>query len=316
MQSRAFNTVLVDSLNKKITKSSVNKKKLKDEINFYLALPKSLNSFFPELLNYSSDYSMYTMEYYPSNNLADLILNSGVSLNDGTDILTRLLVIADQIHSIKPEPNLELSISSFYIKKTIERLGLMQNNSGFSELARTSCLSINGIIYHNFNTLKSDFIDLIEDYSKDCSLTGMHGDFCFSNILYSPNGQIIKLIDPRGSFGLSGIYGDKHYDFAKIMHCLHGKYDYLVNDVFYLEETEPLTYKFDMPRNLLLNGLHEFYVDTLIKKGLNLDFIYLIEASIFLSMVPLHYENKMRQKALYLNGLIILNQVLNGHYHN
>ena len=52
----------------------------------------------------------------------------------------------------------------------------------------------------------------------------MHGDFCLSNILYDLRSRICKLLDPRGSFGASGIYGDPRYDVAKLYHSVYGLY--------------------------------------------------------------------------------------------
>ena len=37
----------------------------------------------------------------------------------------------------------------------------------------------------------------------------MHGDYCFSNIIFNHKDGIVKLIDPTGSFGSKiGIYGE------------------------------------------------------------------------------------------------------------
>ena len=94
------------------------------------------------------------------------------------------------------------------------------------------------------------------------------------------------------------------------MHCLHGKYDYLVNDKFTLNTISVNEYIFDVPENKLLDRLLTFYISCLENKAVNLTFIYLIEASLFLSMIPLHYENTDRQKVFYLTGIIFLNNVL------
>jgi len=68
----------------------------------------------------------------------------------------------------------------------------------------------------------------------------MHGDLCFCNILYDINSQAIKLLDPKGSFGKIGIYGDIKYDIAKLKHYVHGKYDFIINDLFHLKKPPSL----------------------------------------------------------------------------
>src|SRR5690606_20830874 len=68
----------------------------------------------------------------------------------------------------------------------------------------------------------------------------IHGDCCFSNILVSENSprhpQILKFIDMRGSFGgIPGTGGDIRYDYAKLLHSSSGYYEYLINDLFFLD---------------------------------------------------------------------------------
>ena len=70
----------------------------------------------------------------------------------------------------------------------------------------------------------------------------MHGDFCFSNILYDFKSQSIKVIDPRGLSGdgkEQSIYGDLRYDVAKLAHSVIGKYDFIIAGRFsYSEESQ------------------------------------------------------------------------------
>ena len=66
----------------------------------------------------------------------------------------------------------------------------------------------------------------------------MHGDFCFSNILFDLGHQIVRVIDPRGRFGQKGIYSDPRYDMAKLRHSIGGLYDFIVADLFDVQEQE------------------------------------------------------------------------------
>jgi hypothetical protein len=56
----------------------------------------------------------------------------------------------------------------------------------------------------------------------------IHGDSQFSNILYDPATKTLNLIDPRGYFGNTHIYGLKCYDYGKIGYALSG-YDLFNN---------------------------------------------------------------------------------------
>ena len=63
----------------------------------------------------------------------------------------------------------------------------------------------------------------------------IHGDLCLGNILYDAKHGLLKLIDARGKFGRFDIYGDVHYDLAKLSHSVLGLYDFTMADQFRVE---------------------------------------------------------------------------------
>ena len=309
MQARAFNSINIDHKQGLFTKSSFNVAKLKDEINYYLSLPKIIALYFPQLVDYKKDFTAYTMEYIPYSNFSELIHSHQISLQEGKAVLEKLLHMLDKLHACKTtsQKNCQ-SIQDFYIKKTITRVDDLAKNPEFDCLTKQNSVTINGKSYRTFAALQDHFIKAIRStINEETTVSVIHGDFCFSNILYHPNTQDIKLIDPRGSFIAAGVYGDTSYDYAKIMHCLHGRYDCMVKGDFTLDETEPGHFVFTKPSFKLVEELHNHYKKLLQQRGINVKFLYLIEASLFLSMSVLHYEDKLRQKALFLTGLMILN---------
>ena len=74
-------------------------------------------------------------------------------------------------------------------------------------------------------------VDRLAENVQGCIV---HGDLCLSNILYDLRSRICKLLDPRGSFGAAGIYGDPRYDVAKLYHSIYGLYDFITNDLFHV----------------------------------------------------------------------------------
>ncbi len=52
----------------------------------------------------------------------------------------------------------------------------------------------------------------------------IHGDCTFSNMMLRDNGEPV-LIDPRGYFGFTELYGDIRYDWAKVYYSIAGNYD-------------------------------------------------------------------------------------------
>lgn len=318
MQARIFNTISIDTEKGIFTKSSLNKTKLRDEIHYYLNLPPKVIDFFPRLLSYSKDYSTYSLEYLPYQTLEEMLLKDKLSLKEGKAILLQLLNILDDMHSFHPDFSYtKEDIYNFYIKKTLSRMNELRKQPLFKTLLSEAFININGKQYKNFLSLKQDFIYLIRNRSEHIDRIKMiHGDFCFSNILYYPSEKKFKLIDPRGSFAHPGIYGHTLYDYAKLMHCLHSGYDYIANDNFILHEYNHTNFYLEIPTSETIKQLEIFFIHELRQKKIDLEYIYLIEASLFLSMTSLHYENMKRQKAMYLKGLILLNQVVEGKYAN
>jgi hypothetical protein len=132
---------------------------------------------------------------------------------------------------------------------------------------------------------------------------------CFSNILFDVTNQIIRLVDPRGSFGVKGIYGDPRYDVAKLRHSVSGLYDFIVADMFDLSESsEGFAGRFYTGSTpAAVTPLFDVMLE---RAGYKLDEIRLIEGLLFLSMLPLHRGRPAPQLMMYLTGLTLLNEVL------
>lgn len=136
--------------------------------------------------------------------------------------------------------------------------------------------------------------------------TVMHGDFCFSNILFDARVQRIRVIDPRGHVetGRPSIYGDVRYDLAKLAHSVLGRYDQIVAGRYampaadgnrFFIEFEPAPH-----HGWLADAMAGFAVD-----GAKLDSptVRAVTISLFLSMLPLHADRPDRQRAYIANAL-------------
>ena len=123
-----------------------------------------------------------------------------------------------------------------------------------------------------------------------------------------PLSRLFKFIDPRGSFGESGIYGDDRYDIAKLLHSLHGGYDFLIHDMFSLEregQDIQLQQFFPKSRGDILDVFQQVFGQTHDMKE-----IRTLEGLLFLSMCPLHQDFPKRQVAMFATGLRILNELI------
>jgi hypothetical protein len=152
------------------------------------------------------------------------------------------------------------------------------------------------------------------DWTSDRIATVMHGDFCFSNILYNSRVRRIRVIDPRG-FAFEGrhdVFGDTRYDLAKLGHSILGRYDHIiagrcsVNNAF-----GDYAIEFDqaLHHGWVEAGFKELAIDSL--KGDSAE-VHAIIVSLFLSMLPLHADRPDRQRAFIANALRLYAQMDGG----
>ena len=248
-------------------------------------------------------------EYYGYPTLAELFVYGELHTDTWVSILRHIFRIHDVFRRypgfIEPQ-----HIGALYSDKTWERLDQLKAQSPYwAELVERETITYNGKLLKNIPLLRDAVCDQIETLVKTAQVCIVHGDFCFSNILFDLNSQIIRLIDPRGSFGRVGIYGDPRYDIAKLRHSICGLYDYIVADMFAISEDggqlqgEIYDGGSSEPVKAMFDGLVE-------TAGYSIDEIRLIEGLLFVSMVPLHHDNPKRQLMMYATGISLLNEVL------
>ena len=133
----------------------------------------------------------------------------------------------------------------------------------------------------------------------------MHGDFCFSNILFNFRVRRIKVIDPRGYVepGKPSLFGDFRYDLAKFVHSIIGRYDNIVAGRYVLQARG---HDFDIrfeptPQQAWLEGeLNHLTIEGVPADGM---VVRAIMTGLFLSMLPLHADRPDRQRAFIANAL-------------
>ena len=189
-----------------------------------------------------------------------------------------------------------------YSEKTISRL---EDYSQFCKVDLNRSWMINNKYVPSIRTIVKETTAMIgKNDNRFVSL--MHGDPCFSNILYDFKSKSIKLIDPRGmdANGRVTIYGDFRYDVAKLAHSVLGLYDFIIGGIFKYHENSPYDLCFDIPINKDIRDTQEYFKSlTFGEYSLNELNTYPIMINLFLSMLPLHKDNPTRQKALLANAL-------------
>lgn len=310
LQSRYFNSLTIDPIRGTITKRSENKEKLLDELAWYSGLPAHLKLLSPRIVQDGvEDSSAITQEYYGYPNLAELYVFGDIGLSVWMNALKKLMeihfLLREEKGRIDPDDIIEM-----YCQKTKLRLKELQHQDFWKEISDRDVLVINGVSYMNFSSLEKKVENLVKQMSSRFEGCIIHGDYCFSNILYDLNSQLVRLIDPRGSFGRKKMYGDPRYDVAKLRHSVSGRYDFILADLFWVtEESKQFTLELFKPENY--DSVCRFFDGLIVGYGYDKKEIMCIEGLLFVSMVPLHQDNFKRQLAMYLNGIIILNQVFN-----
>jgi dTDP-glucose pyrophosphorylase len=310
LQSRFFNTLTIDPVLNTITKVSEYDEKLRDELNWYKDLPERLKVLSPRIISEKEINGQLNLvqEYYGYPTLAELFLFSDLTAESWHSIFKKLLDIHETFQSFPHEID-PRDLEFIYLEKTKKRIDTLVQDDLWAARWNEESVQINGTKYQNIAAL----FPSIEKKGKDICATSrgaiIHGDYCFSNILFDLSNQIVRLIDPRGSFGKKGIYGDTRYDIAKLRHSVAGLYDYIVSDLFEVNQTEGL-YEMQIFANPIHTEIQKDFDNQVTASGYDLEEIKFIEGLLFLSMLPLHSDKPQRQLAMYLTSVLIFNELL------
>jgi len=303
---RIFNDLAINRFS--VRKSSNDKKKMFAEAMWFKNSPINLKPFLPALWDYGEEENgaYYEIEYFYLNTLSDLYVFGNQPLFIWKNIFKACNLFVTTCLTIKSKHNVDLSIfnDKIYSEKTFSRLKsyALDENIDLDEP-----WIINGVGVPSLNEIVIEMNAAISN-PESKHLCIMHGDFCFSNILYNFKTQSIKVIDPRG-LDLDGeetIYGDVRYDVAKLAHSVLGLYDYIIGGCFSLKETNTYTLDFEIQTESHVEEIQQHFRSLVFGK-MDLDQLntYPILVHLFLSMLPLHSDHPRRQKAMLANALKI-----------
>lgn len=308
---RSFNALNIeDGL---VWKSGSHHRKIGAEINWYLNVPPKIRLRTPQLLDYgdADGHPYYTLEYLNLTPLNELFVHG----RNPTFFWSRVFSHCDRFllecmnPSLAPpgrseslfKEDVSRDMHDLLVAKTWARL------EEFAEQAETNinkpwCL--NGYWLPSLHEIASRCISVALD--QPCIAGVMHGDFCFSNILFDSRADAIKVIDPRGisHAGQFTIYGDMTYDLAKLMHSVVGLYDFILAGMYRLEVIDTGSLSFEIFADKRTTEIQQLFLERSFA-GCRLQPSKVISHVIllFLSMLPLHADNPKRQLALMANAL-------------
>ena len=301
---RNFNTLEIkDSI---LYKKS-NYEKITSEYNWFGKVKGTLfEKYSPKVYDDCIAKDGYGIEFYDYLTLSEYFTFYPLSEYSRKYIFKKLVELLLTIYkSTKINDNKEYK----YLFKTIL---IDKTNNRINKWNRKDLISLDKVKINNkeYIGLNKALTILNKDVAKVCNesenyISIIHGDPAFSNILFSPRTTIFKFIDPRGNFGKDTVYGDYRYDIAKLRHCYQGSYDDIINDLFEIEEiNNNISFKLYKDYN------YKIFDEILIQQKININDIELIEALLFISMIPLHSDYPKRQLAFFTTGIILLNNQL------
>lgn len=246
-------------------------------------------------------YDMHplTMEYISGKNIYECDL----TYIEKKNILKKLVASLEKLHCSGQVEADSFSLKEAYYSKTMDRLAAVEDLVPF---AREREIVVNGkrcrnVFYHK-RELEREL-----DRLKCDTFAFIHGDCTFSNMMIRENGDPV-LIDPRGYFGYTEIYGDVRYDWAKMYYSIVGNYDRFNLKDFRLEigETPEVGATLDIASNHWEDLEKVFFELT----GANEHEIRLLHAVIWLSLTTYAWQDYDSICGAFYNGLYYLEDVL------
>ena len=309
IESRNFNTIHVDDLGV-LHKESASAEDLGNEIGWYLSVPAAVHPLVPRVFGHSitPERVSLSLEYFPVPALSELYLYASVHPEVWEYALGRILDLWWRtFHATRGRDEAQAAKTlAMYWAKTERRLAQSAQQTELPE----GEVRLNGRLLPAWPDLRGRLRAAVEEVAARPHWSLVHGDFHFGNILFDFNSGQVKLVDPRGSFGGPGCYGDARYDLAKLLHSFHGGYAHLAGGMFELRRTGgdafELCYFGGADREHLLGCFKAW----LAQHEVSFAEIELIEGLLFLSLLPLHAEDRERQLAAYLIGRQLVAEAL------
>lgn len=242
------------------------------------------------------DTSPLKMEYIKGKNIYECRL----SHEEKRGVLEKVVHALDELHRSDIREADSFSMKEAYYHKTMERLSKIEDLVPF---ARDRMIKINGKMCRNIYFHKRELEKALERLSCE-KFHFIHGDCTFSNMMLREDDTPV-LIDPRGYFGFTELYGDVRYDWAKLYYSIVGNYDRFNLKQFRLEIGEG-----EVSLNIDSNHWEEMEQDFFELTKADASEIRLLHAVIWLSLTTYAWQDYDSVCGAFYNGLYYLEDVL------
>ena len=306
--SRYFNSLKGNEYT--LVKSSTNKKKIKAEYSFYHLLPEDMKFWFVMPFDYKEEETSasYTMERLHMTDLAIKWVHGSMDENEFEELMDKYFYFFNSRHAKEcSDTEYKAAADKLYVDKVKDRIVDLKSLPEYKKIETLlSCTEDSKLdeLLDKYFILKEKIESRVK-YKNEFVIG--HGDPCFANAMYNKSTKTLKFIDPKGALSEAELWTNPYYDVAKLSHSVCGRYDFFNNALFDIKIDTDFDYNLEIPFDN-----HE-YVEIFRKKveenGFDYWSVRIYEASLFLSMLPLHIDNPHKVFGFILNVRNILREI-------
>lgn len=307
--TRHFNQVQIDAYY--YTKSSADVDKMRAEYAFYGLVPEAMRPWLIQPFDYREQdgrASYRMLRYY----LADAALqwvHGAFDAESFDSFVERLLFfLAERPRRSCSKAESAAAARALFVGKLEQRAAqFLASEAG----RRIDALAASADPRLGLQAQLERFLRLYAQHEKSFAFDHMvvgHGDPCFSNVLYDQQRYLLQLIDPRGATSEAALWTHPLYDLCKVSHSALGDYDFINNSLYRIgfDDRNALLLQLDHSNHAALKPIFQRRLKA---QGHDERIVRLGEASLFLSMLPLHLDVPNKAIAFLLTAHTILNEV-------
>ena len=225
-----------------------------------------------------------------------------LSVDRKRELLVKLTDTLKLLHSMERVPADTFSLKEAYYGKTLSRLSKIRDLVPFAD---QKSIVVNGRECRNVYYYKRDLERKLDGLKCD-GFAFIHGDCTFSNMMLR-NDEEPVLIDPRGYFGYTQMYGDPNYDWAKLYYSVVGNYDR-----FNLKDFRLTIGENDVNISIESNEWEALEQEFFAQSEANPQTVKLLHAVIWLSLTTYAWQDYDSICGAFYNGLYYLEDFFNG----
>ena len=310
LDTRFFNSLKVEE--NMITKKSTNKTKIKKEYMYYKLLPDEMKKWMVEPFDYKENdtTAQYTMKRILTTDLAVRWTHNAITKSEMEKILDRAFYfINNRAKKNISKDEYQRIEDRLYVEKVKNRIEELKKHPVYSKF---EMLIKGGTRFNSIDEIMDYYLQIYKnnrDDSKEYTSVIGHGDLCFANMLYDSEKDELKLIDPRGALTEEEMWTNPYYDVVKLSHSICGNYDFFNYNRYNIYLNNNFQYELEIKNNnQKYINIFKRYVE---ENNFNYNLLRIYEASLFLSMLPLHMDYPQKVFGFLLNSINILDEMQN-----